>query len=79
MSARPGSRYLPRPSTTVAPAGTCTDAAGPSAMILPPLTTTVCRSSTRSVSIGITFTSTNATGTSLRGTAIGLAVPAKGA
>jgi hypothetical protein len=69
ISARPGMRYLPRASTRTAPAGTATLAVGPTAAIRPSRTITVCLSSTRSRSIGTTFTSTNATGCAAAGCA----------
>jgi TRAP-type C4-dicarboxylate transport system permease large subunit len=53
-------RYRPRPSIRTAPAGTLTCFAGPRAVIQPPSISTVWFGSTRSRSIGTTFTSTNA-------------------
>jgi len=61
ISASPGIRYLPAPSTRVAPAGTFTCPAGPTSTMRPSRTITVWFSITRSRSIGTTFTPTNAT------------------
>ena len=58
MSPIPGIRYLPAPSTRVAPAGTWTFAAGPTATIRPPSTTTVWSFTTRGLSPGTTATPT---------------------
>src|SRR5688572_21436793 len=53
-------RNLPRPSMRCASAGTLTEADGPSAVMRPSRTITVCPVRTRSRSIGSTLTSTNA-------------------
>src|SRR5207247_4491040 len=59
-SVRPGTRYRPNPSMTLAPGGTGTSVAAPMAAIRTPRTITVCPDSTRSLSIGIALTLTNA-------------------
>ena len=60
ISARPGMRYFPRPSTRTPSLGTFTRATGPISTIRPPRTSTVWPGIFRSRSIGITVTSTNA-------------------
>ena len=54
-------RKRPCPSMRVAPEGTGVEAEGPSASMRSPRTTTVCPSSTRSLSSGSTATPTKAT------------------
>src|SRR5688572_28402711 len=61
ISARPGIRYLPRPSTRVAPSGTGVDFAGPTAVMRSPVTTTVWPGSWASFVMGTTVTFSNAT------------------
>ncbi len=60
ISARPGIRYLPRASTTVAPDGIDTRAAGPIAAMRPFEITTVWSLLKRSRSIGTIVTPVNA-------------------
>src|SRR5262245_24981745 len=61
ISASPGIRYLPRPSTRMAPSGIFADFAGPTAVMRSPVTTTVWPGSRASFVMGTTVTFSNAT------------------